>query len=36
MDVFFNRQSDEADFIKGIIKENGKKLARLFNFTFAI
>ena len=26
--------SYEADFIQGILKKNGKKLARSFNFTF--
>jgi hypothetical protein len=26
--------SHEADFIQGIRKENGKKLSRLFNFSF--
>ena len=26
--------SYEADFIQGILKQNGKKLARSFNFTF--
>jgi hypothetical protein len=32
-DLFF--YSYEADFIQGILKKNGKKLARSFNFTFS-
>jgi len=26
--------SNDADFIQGLLKKNGKKLARSFNFTF--
>jgi hypothetical protein len=28
--------SDEADFIQGLLKKNGKNLAQYFNFTFRI